>query len=895
VSGSNRVGRFAFRVLLLLFPRRYRRRYGRDLVNDFWRLIRAARTDRGRMAAVMLWGRALAELVVQGAKERVASLRYTPFQGSSGRGGPRRAPLASLAQDVRFALRSFIRNPWFSTVTVVTLGLGIGATTAIFSVVDGVLLRPLPYPESQRLVKVGIAIGGLDNISLANPVDFFNWRAGNTTFESMAATVSTATVLLGRGEPERLSTPAVSAGFFSVLGVPPLLGRGIQPSDDQPGAPRVVVLSHGLWQRRWGGDSTVLGTTVTLSGEPYTIVGVMPAWFRSPQTLRQGNAQAWIPLASTGVDLEDTQGLSLQIVGRLAPLVDLARAREDLVRLGTVLPASDTGVDFWPGAASLHGETVKRVSTTLTTLLGAVGLLLLIACANVANLFLARGTDRGREVAMRAALGAGRGRIVRQLLTESLVLALVGGIFGIVLAALCVQLFVAFDPGNVPRLGEVGVNGRVLGFALATATVTGVLFGTVPAARATRGNLTDALRDWGGITSGRGTNRLRSAFVVMQTALALMLTVGAGLMLNSFIRLHMVDPGFDPQGVAVLEVVPGRGYPTMEARTAFFGELLAGVQAIPGVEAAAVTSTVPLRGPIRFATVFPEEYSRESDSLLFTGIYYVSEGYFEAMGIPIVRGRSLRGGRDVEVVVSEAFVRKYWPSDDPIGKRIVYSRSGWPDAGDPQYTVVGVAGNVKTLSLDRGDSHDIYVSYRTPEANFGGMLVVARARERPVAADLRQVVWTLDSGLPLDAVELLEERVAASIASPRFYAWLFATFATIALVLASVGIYGATAYAAGQRVRELGLRKALGADTGDVLRLVVRRGLAVIATGLALGIAGAVGASRVLSSLLFGVTPTDPATLLAVAGVLAAVGAAACYIPSRRTAGVDPMTVLRDL
>lgn len=814
----------------------------------------------------------------------------------------RAAAVNSLLTDLRFAFRSYRTNPAFFALALVTLSLGIGASVTIFSVVDSIVLQPLPYANADRLVVVGTVYGDDDsNFGSSSPRDFFAWAERNSVFETIAASRRESLILLTDGKAENVQSAAVSAEFFSMLGANALVGRVILPEDDRIGGNRVVVLSHGTWQQRWGGDPDVIGTSVTLSEEPHTIVGVMPPSFVAPEAIYHSDATMWLPLAFVRDDLTSDDGF-LQIIGQLREDVSLEEARAAMNVLATNLAnEAGTGSDGSRGRrqrrvgmAPLQERTVGNARPTLMVLLGAVGFLLLIACANVANLFLARATGREREIAVRAALGAGRGRIVQQLLTESICLALVGGVLGVAMAYAGVAAFVASSPPDIPRLAEVGVDYRALFFAAGVSLTTGLLFGLAPALHLSHHDVTGALKEGGlATTPGRQRHGLRATLVIIETAVAIVLLAGAGLLINSFIRLNSVDPGFEPEGALRMALYLER-YETGEGRSGFFERLLEQIRAIPGVDAAGVTSNLPMTQNQSSSRITIAGYTNPGDDPEIIDFHNISSGYFDALGAALLTGRDLlltdHANAPPVAVVNEAFATRYFESGDPLGQQFKFGRE---DSGGSWFTVVGVVSDLNQLGLGQPSGPEIFLSHLQAPRVFMNVVVRASTGTEVLATALRETVWRLDPALPISALGTMSEQTASTIIQPRFYALLLTVFATVAMILAASGLYGALSYIVKQRGHEMGIRMALGARRADVLKLVTGQGMALAAVGIVLGLVAAFWLSKALGGMLYGITNTDITTYMAVVLGLAAVAGVASYLPARRATNTDPATTLR--
>jgi putative ABC transport system permease protein len=801
-----------------------------------------------------------------------------------------------LRQDLRFAWRSLRTNPGFTVVALLTVALGIGVNTAIFSVVYGVLLRPLPYVEPDDLVTVW------ENHELRDgPVaewtgraTFKDWRERNNTFEGMAAVTGWGPNLTGSDRPEVLVGAAVSPGYFSILGANTLEGRTFLAEEETPGNTDVVVLSHDLWQRRFGSDPDILGRSLTLNGQANTVVGILQPGFRPPIV---AGAEIWTPLPIDRSQ-EDRGAYYLRVIGRLAPGTSHEAAFADMNRIAAGI-AEEHPVYYRDVAVALvplQDTVVGPVRTALWVLLGAVGLVLLMACANVANLLLARASVREREFGVRAALGAGRSRLTRQLLTESVVLAVGGGMIGLVLGIWGTELLVRFAPAGMPRVQDIGLHPTVFMFALLASVLTGLIFGLVPALNLSKSASGEALREGARGSSSAAGGRLRGSLVVVELAMGMAVLVSAGLLLRSFSQLQNVDPGFRVgNALSARLFLPSEGYPDLVSITTFWEQLEERLGSRPGVREVGAATVLPLSGNINDISfgiegrLPPEGQEPAADS------WRATPGFFPAMGIPLMRGRLFeatdRDGTLPVAVISESLAEAHFATEDPIGKRIKVGGVRDPEA--TWWTVVGVVGTVRTRGLAQAPRPEIFV----PAAQRGarGMSLVVRtdSEPTPLAADLRETVWSIDPDLPVSQLATLEDVFAASIGPQRFLSWLLGAFAALALTLGAVGIYGVMAFMVGRRTREIGIRMALGARPGDALRTVMARGLLLTSSGVVLGLVAAVAASRALSTLLFEVTPSDPLTLLGVSAILAGTSLFACYWPARRATRVDPIETLR--
>ncbi len=810
-------------------------------------------------------------------------------------------------QDLRHALRMMLKSPGFTAVALLALALGIGASSAIFTLVNAVLLRPLPYPDSERLFLVVRQYRQSRNETVSIPkIDY--WRKHSQAFESLTAfdvigagyNLSSA-----EGEPERVRGVRVSADFFRVVGVFPVLGRGFLPEEDLPGGRRVVVLSDGLWRRRFGADPGLLGRSVILGGEPYTVVGLMPRGFEFVP-----EADLWTTLQPV-VKTTD-QANYLACLGRLKPGITVGQARAEMERLAVQFRQQYPdlmGRNQSFGVFSLHEEVAGNIRPALLVLLGAVGCVLLIACANVANLLLARAATRAKEVAIRTALGASRLRLLRQLLTESAVLALAGGALGTVLGFWGLKALLVASPAGIP-LVRITLDARVLGFTLAVSLLTGILFGLAPALRASRPDLNETLKEGTGrATAGSPRSRLRGLLVVSEIALALVLVVGAALLIETYLRLRNVPPGFDPRRVLTMQMsLTGPRYAHTAQVDSFFRQVLQRLETLPGVEAASSVTNLPLeQGP---DLPFNIEGRTDTDNNPGAQWRAITPNYFRAMRIPLRRGRhftdSDTGQSPAVVIVNEALVRRYWPrfpaGEDPVGQRITIGRLMGKDFGDRTREVVGVVGDIKEVGLDRAAPLTLFVPCSQVPTSFTPLLNrllpatwVVRTAGEPLrmTTAIQREIRAVDRQQPVSNVRTLEQVLDGAVARQNFNMLLLGVFAALALVLAAVGIYGVMAYSVGQRMHEIGIRMALGAGRGAVARLIVGQGMALALAGVLVGLGGAFALTRLLAGLLFGVRPTDAATFVGVSSLLLLVALAACYLPARRAMRVDPIITLR--
>jgi putative ABC transport system permease protein len=797
-----------------------------------------------------------------------------------------------------------VKKPGFTLIAVITLGLGIGAVTAIFSVVDAVLLRPLPYKEPERIAlieqhfpKLGLYFGG---VSAPEMLDYI---AGNETFAEMAGYGIINLNLTGEREPRRIQVARVSPGLFPLLGATPLVGRGFSADEDGVGRNRVVALSEGLWRKHFGADPNVIGRVVKLDEAPYTVVGVMPARLQFPLTgaAGAGAIEMWTPLALTDDEKRARRRDSnFNLVGRLRPGVELEQAKANMADIAARIERQYP--DIYQGntriaatAVGLTQKTTQNVRLMMLMLFGAVGLVLLIACANIANLQLARASARRKEIAIRNALGASGWRIARQALTESLLLAFIGGMVGLLVAVWSLDLIVKFGPENVPRLSEVSLDPRVLGFTLLITMLTGVLFGLAPALQSARVGLTEALNESGRESGagGREGARLRNALVILETAMAVVLLIGAGLLINSFVRLLRVSPGFNPEGVLVARTtLPEARYPEPERGKAVYRQALERLATLPGVQQVSVASTLPLATDwqigIRIEGGGGNEYYMAYGS-------WVSNDHFRAMGIPLKSGRAFtdddRADTTPVVVINETMARRFWPGQGAIGKRIRWG--GWNPQG--WLTIAGVAADVKFSTLDAEIPPTVYMPvFQIPRIRRDAIFIARTTSDPASLADaLRREIAAIDPDLPVYDIRAMNQVIAESVAGRRFTMGLLAIFAIAALSLAALGLYGVLSYAVTQRTREIGIRMALGGRRLDVLRLVVGQGMSLAMIGALAGLIASLALTRLMKGLLFGVSASDPFTLAAVALLLTMVSLVACWIPARRATKVDPMIALR--
>jgi putative ABC transport system permease protein len=801
--------------------------------------------------------------------------------------------MESFIQDLRFGARMLFKNPGFTLIAVVTLALGIGVNTAIFSVVSAVLLRPLPYSEPDKLVMLWERRirEGSDNNAVA-PADFRDWRARNQVFTNIAAMFVTSVDLSEGNEPERVTAGQVSASFFEVLGVKPMLGRGFLAEEEQAGRNRVVIMNHDLWRRRFGADRNIVGRRISLSGAPVEVVGVLPPSFRFPNE----ELALWLPLDANAQGMQTRLNHFLSVYARLKPGVTFSQAQAEMERIGAQLrqeypQENDNHTAF---VIPLREQLAGALRRPLLILFAAVGLVLLIACANVANLQLIRAAARQKELAVRAALGAGRRRIVRQLLTESALLAALGAMMGMLLAWWSLGMLTSLLPRGILHLTGARLDLRVLGFTLAISLLTGALSSLAALLQASSVKLNDTLKE-GGRGAGSAHQRARSAVVVVEVALAIVLLIGAGLLIRSFWKLQSVSPGFTPQNALTAQIVlPSARYREPEQRARFFQQLSEQARALPGVQAVGAISILPLGGGWSRTSIAIEGRAEMTNLAAQARPRIhprtVTPDYFQALGIPLLNGRFLTSKDDsnapLVALINQTAAQRYWPGQNPLGHRVQIG------GGAPWREVIGVVGDVKDQGLDQEINPEVYFAW-AQDPQRDGTLVVRGQNVASLAPALRDQVHQLDKDLPLSNMRLLEEVVEGSIAAPRSYSLLLALFAGIALTLAAVGIYGVMAYGVSQRAHELGVRLALGAQTRDVLLLVLRQGLRMTLLGVALGLAAAWGLTRWMKNMLFEVSATDPLTVVFVTCFLVGVALLACYIPARRAMKVDPLTALR--
>ena len=815
--------------------------------------------------------------------------------------------MENLLQDLRVGCRSLIKNPAFSIVAIMALALGTGANTAIFSVVNTVLLRPLPYVDPDRLVLVWGRNATSARDSLSVP-DFQDYRDQNQVFEKVCAFAYDDFILGMADEPDHLEGLMTSANYFSTLGAPIATGRGFQSDEDQPGAPRVAIISDGLWKRRFGADPKIVGQTITLNGGSFTVVGIASRDFQSP--VPDENPQVWIPISFDGGDrlripsstnpelLHNRRGRFLKLAARLRPGVTPSETQADLDTIASRLQEQykDTNTSVGAAVIPVRKHLLGNIEPALFILLASVGCVLLIACANVANLLLARGSSRRKEMSIRAALGAGRLRLIRQLLTESVLLSLVGGTLGLLMAYGGIRLLVSLNPPNIPRLTEINVDSRVLGFTYLIAVTTGIIFGLAPAMEASKPDLNETLKEGSrGSTGGIGRRRIRSTLVVTEVALTVLLLIAAGLMLKSFYSLQNVNPGFDPENTLTMLVnLPTVKYSDDRQISSFYEQALDRIKSLPGVRSAAVISSLPLTTTVierlRFTVEghpppSPSEVPRAN-------IRRISDGYFDTMRISLVDGRFFterdRAEATPVVIINQTMANRHWPGENPIARRLVI-----PSMGTAPREVVGVVADVKHSSLDSESGVEVYVPYL--QKPFALMTVLVRTTSEPLlmTGAVRESILSVDSNQPIYGTRTMQQVVSDSMSQSRLYSSLLGIFAGLAVVLAAVGIYGVMSYSVSQRAHEIGIRMALGAERGHILRMIVGKAMFLTLIGTTIGVGAALVLTRAMETLLFGVGVRDLLIFVIVPVVLALVSLLSCYIPARRATRIDPMIALR--
>ena len=799
--------------------------------------------------------------------------------------------METLLKDLRYAFRSLLKRPGFSLIALIALALGIGANTAIFSLVNAVLLKPLPFPEPDQLVWAWGNIRNAGNRASVSPADFVDFRSQNKTFEQFAASSTTALSLnlTGSGEPERLTASAVTGNYFQALRVQPSLGRGFTLENERPGQDQVAILSYALWQSRFAGDASLVNKSIVLDGKSFQVIGVMPKNFTFPHS-----ADLWVPMNfDSNPEMKLRKAHFLRPIGRLKPGLKLsdAQADTDAISLGleSLYPDSNTGWSL--RLVSLREQLVGNTRGTLWILFGAVGFVLLIACANVANLMLVRAATRQKEIALRAALGASRIRLIRQMLTESVLLAVIGGGLGVLIAVFGVDLILKLSEGSIPITAEVKIDATVMMFTLLVSLGTGLLFGLVPAFRTLKLTLTDSLKEAGRTGGGQLRSRTRSVLVIFECAIAVVLLIGAGLLVRSLVELLKTNPGFEADGVLTMRLdLSRKKYDTPAKAAQFFRGLESQIGQLPGVEAVGLVTELPLTGqPNDMPFTVEGRPAVSIDQAFDADFRRVNRDYFKALQIPLLRGRNFTE-QEVEqsskvLLVSQQLVTAVFPNEDPIGKRLQFVM------GPDMWEIIGVVGDIRHRSLVTQPFATMYL----PTRETGRDNVVIRTHGDPLnlVGAIRREVHAIDPEQPISALRTMNDWIDTSVAAPRFNTLLLGLFAGVALLLATTGIYGVMSYVVAQRTHEIGIRMALGARRWNVLKLVLRQGMGLVLIGVVLGLLGAFAVTRVMSSLLFGVTAKDPFTFGVVAMLLAMVAFVACYIPARRATKVDPLVALR--
>lgn len=809
--------------------------------------------------------------------------------------------MPNFIRDLRYSVRLLLKSPGFTAVAVISIALGIGANTAVFSVVNAVLLRSLPYAEPESLMLVwgtGEADGSLRQRNQISHTDIADVRKQNTVFEEVTTYTGWNPIMSGDGTAERVPAIQVGDGFFKVMKGTPLLGRVFTPEEQEEGKDFVIVLGYGLWQRRFGGDANVIGKTLLLNARPYTIVGVMGPGFRAlPNTLVDPEGQFYRPVAEAYGEQQRSER-HLRAIARLKPGVTLAQAQAEMTVLGQRLeqqhPLTNKGRGIY--VASITQDTLGNTSRALWIIFGAVGFVLLVACANVANLLLSRATARQKEITIRAAIGAARSHIVRQLLTESLLLAVFGGTLGLLIAIWGTATIEQIGSKINPMFNGFRIDLRVLAFTFGITLLTGLIFGIAPALQMSRPNLNETLKEGGrGAGGASAGNRLRGALVITEVAMTLVLLVAAGLLIRTLIGLGRVEKGFNSQNVLTMSIgLPGLKYPKPENYIAFYKQATERIAAVPGVKAAGVTSVLPLSSNFDGRGLEVEDHPKPRGEEISVDLYVVNTGYLRALEIPLSRGRSIteQDTADSEKIalINKTMVEQLWPNQDPIGKRIRFAGSERPE---PWRTIVGVVSDVSQYALDQKPPMQMYLPHEQFPTSFNTIVVKTEGNPEAVTAGVRNAILAVDKDQAVFNVVTLADLQAKSILLRTFFMILLVVFAVLALILATVGIYGVTAYAVTQRTQEIGIRMALGAGAMDVLKLILRNGMVLTGIGVVIGLAGAFSLTRLMAMLLFGVQPTDVMTFAVVSGALISAALLACYIPARRATKVDPLVALR--
>ena len=801
-----------------------------------------------------------------------------------------------LIQDIRYAIRMMFKNPGFTFVALITLALGIGANTAIFSLVNGLLLRPLPYGNPDRIVMVWQDYRERTGRAKewTSPDTFFDWRDQNHVFENISVLDGWLPTILG-SEPEQIPGAIVTHNIFSVLGVSPAIGRTFVAEEDKPNGRKVVILSDGLWKRRFGGDRNVIGKDILINGQKYSVIGVMPPRFEFPM---EPDAQIWTPMQVDSTNSCGRGCITLRSIARLRSGITIAQAQSDMnlvaQRMQQQYPEQyrNVGITLTP----LHDELTEDIRTPLLVLLAAVGFVLLITCANVANLLLVRASGRKSEIAIRSALGAGKSRLTRQLITENLLLAMIGGAVGIFLGVIGIDALIRLLPEDMPIVGihNVGIDLRVLIFTFAISLATGLVFGLIPLFQFNDPKLGESLKEGGRNRVGTGSSRIRNLLVMSEVAFAVMLLIGAALLMKSFIRLINVNPGFEMQNVLTMQLnLPDSRYPEQEQISGFYSQLLEKVKSLPGVLKAGTTNALPLGGAYTDTTFLVEGQSDENKKDQAVWFQLISNEYLQTMGIRLMKGRYFTDQDNFDaprvVIVTESFARRYFPDGNVIGRRLNFNNPQKPVWRE----IVGVASDVKQFGLNRETPIAIYLHQKQSASPFVTLAVRTSSNPLNLASEIRSQVWSIDKNLAVSNVQTMEQVVGSTVNTPRITLSLIGAFATAALLLAALGLYGVVSYSAAQRTNEIGIRMALGAEESDVQRMVVGQGMALAAIGVAIGLIGAFALTRLMSNLLFGVSATDPLIFITIAGLLTLIALIASYIPAHRASKIDPVIALR--
>ena len=898
MSERTSLGERIFSALLLLYPKKVRKAFRSDMLAHYRLLERDPRYRTGFGGKLRLWLFLLSDVVRATSEVTGRPLLRAGAHNAISTTRSTSVVIQSLLTDLRYGLRSALRRPTFFAISVGTMALGVGATTTIFSVVDGVVFKPLPYPDADRIVSIMEEVDFADfPVNFSGP-DFVDLEEQNTVFAAVTAVADEGLTLMTDGEPQLVDAAGVTPGFFDVFATYPAIGRAFSTDEDRPGAEGTVILGHGLWQSRWGGDPSVVGQVVSLDERPYTVIGVMPRTFHPPESLSLGETDLWVPLSFVAEEFEDRNSYFVRVAGRLEFGVTIPAAEEAMRVLGASIAetSKETSEGYRFLVTPAKADTVESVGAALFTFLGAVGFFLLIACLNVAHLFLVRASERSKEMALRASLGAGRGRLTRQLVAEGLTLASLGGVLGLGIAYLGVEVFRDMNPLNLPRVAEIGVDLRTVVFAAGLIALSGVSFGALPALRLPKAGLAPALRSEGARASRtKNSGAFRNGLVVAETGLAMVLLVGSGLLIHSFVKLMNVETGFAVENVATMRLNLPPHYEDEGSQTAFHDALVERSRSLPMISSMATTNGLPLGGNTSLRDVTPEGVAIESDEPQYVLVHFNSNDYFETLDIPLLEGRDLSAsdrGTDLRVaVVTRSFVDEYWNGESAVGRRLTFSD---PERDDPTWIeVVGVAEDTKQLGLKESYLPEVYLPF-SQEPRRQIRVVARHSGDFEATAEaLRQVVRSIDPRLPIVALEPLEARVQAQLGEPRFYALLLTAFASLGLLLAVAGVYGTVAYSVEQRHHELGVRMALGATRLDILRLVVGKGAMLAGGGVALGLIGAVASTKWLSSFVFEISTTDPMTMTTMATCLGSAALVASYLPARKATRLDPLETLQ--